>query len=221
MKRACFLFYTALVAFPAFWGCGDAGPKSLPSSASNSTPGREQLLADVARAQRESQGASIPDPRIELSTPPGWVRAEPRPLPIEDDGFTVAYEHESGLGATFYQFTRGLTDIPNDVSASSVKREMQRAKTGIEQAAELGYWERAKEITAATVDLGKSQQRALWSQYELTVDGQTVVSDIYVWGCADAFFKLRCTSRSEDVAPNEVVLEPLLTALGTASQKND
>lgn len=177
---------------------------------------RQQLLDAVAEAEREAQSTKAPEPIITLATPPGWSRTDTRPLPPADHGFTVGYEHESGLAVTLYQFTRGLTSIPNDVNASPVKEEMRHAKTGIEQAVQLGYWQAAKETESKTVQLGESGQQALWSQYHLTVDDMVLASDIYVWARANTFFKLRCTSRSEDVVSNQEVLGPLLTALGSS-----
>ena len=78
-------------------------------------------------------GGRTPEPVINLPTPSGWSRSEPRALPTDDHGFTVAYD-----------------------------------------------------------------------------------SDIYVWTCANTFFKLRCTSGSDDVAASQAVLKPLLTSLGSA-----
>ena len=92
---------------------------------------------------------------------------------------------------------------------------MQGAKNGIEQAVQLGYWQAAKEADSGTVALGDSAQKALWSQYHLTVDGMKLASDIYVWSHANTFFKLRCTCRTEEVSSNQTVLHPLLTAFGS------
>ena len=100
---------------------------------------REQLLDAVAEAERAAENTEPPEPIITLATPPGWTRGETRPLPPADHGFTVAYEHESGLAVTLYQFTRGLTVIPNGVESAAVVEEMGHAKNGIEQAVQLGY----------------------------------------------------------------------------------
>jgi hypothetical protein len=181
----------------------------------SSTSERQQLLAAVAEAEREAQNTEPPKPNITLATPHGWTRSETRALPPDDHGFTVAYEHDSGLAVTLYQFTRGLTSIPNDVNATPVKEEMRHAKIGIEQAVQLGYWQAAKETESKTVELGDSQQQALWSQYHLTVDDMILASDIYVWAQGNTLFKLRCTCRSEDVPSNQAILGPLLTAFGS------
>ncbi|MCO8120395.1 hypothetical protein NHH03_01505 [Stieleria sp. TO1_6] len=197
-------------------GCDRSHPASSDTPSQISSSERQQLLDAVAEAEREAQNTVSPAPIITLATPPGWSKTEMRPLPPADHGFTVAYEHESGLAVTLYQFTRGHTSIPNDVNSSLVNEEMRHAKNGIEQAVQLGYWQDAEETQSKTVQLGDSPQQALWSQYHLTVDGMVLASDIYVWAQTNTLFKLRCTCRSEDVASNQAILGPLLTALGSS-----
>ena len=197
-------------------GCDHSNPVSPVTPPQISSSDRQQLLDDIAEAERKAQNTEAPKPNITLATPPGWTRSETRSLPPEDHGFTVAYEHDSGLAVTLYQFTRGLTSIPDDVNSTPVKDEMARAKNGIDVAVQLGYWQAATEVEAKTVQLGDSRQQALWSQYHLKVDGMVVASDIYVWARGNTLFKLRCTCRSEDVASNQAVLAPLLTAFGSS-----
>jgi hypothetical protein len=176
---------------------------------------KELILNALAEVEREAQKAEASEPKINLPTLPGWSKTETRPLTTDDHGFSVGYEHESGLTVTLYQFTRGHSDIPNDLNSALVQQEMQSAKDGIEQAVQLGIWQGAKEMQSKTVQLGDSKQQALWSQYSLTVDGKDVASFIYVWTNENTFFKLRCTCRSEAVRLNQELLKPLLTALGS------
>ena len=150
-----------------------------------------------------------------LATPAGWTKSEPLPLAPEDHGFTIAYDHESGLAVTLYQFTRGHQSIPNDLDSPIVKDELEKAKRGIEQARDLGYYQAAKEVDSKTVKLGDSEQKALWSLFQLTVDGKTIGSDIYVWSKNNTLFKLRCTSRGDESESNQEILKPLLTVLGS------
>ncbi len=195
-------------------GCGKSDP--LPSQSSATFPSDKQALRPAIDDQSNGATApTAPTPVIKLATPPGWTKSETRPLPTDDHGFTVAYEHESGAAVTLYQFTRGLNSIPDDVTSEPVREEMNRARRGIEQSVELGYYQYAKLYTSDTVALGDSNRKALWAQYHLTIDELKVVSDIYVWSYANTFFKLRCTSRSEDVVSNHEVLGPLLTSLGS------
>lgn len=176
---------------------------------------REKVLDAIAQIQREADNTEPPPANITLATPDGWAATEQRPLPPSDNGFTVGYEHESGLTVTLYQFTRGLSTIPSEPDSQAVQEEMERAKSGIQQAVQLGYWQAAKEAESDIVALGDSSQKALWSRYQLTVEGMTLLSDIYVWSRADTFFKIRCTCRSADINSNQAALRPLLTAFGS------
>lgn len=201
----------------ALSGCREISDTSSDEPTQMSAAEREQLIDAVLEAEREAQKTTPPKPKIVLPTPSGWSRSESRALPPEDHGFTVAYEYESGLSVTLYQYTRGHASIPDGVDSALVKEEMQHAKTGIQQVVQLGYWDAAKEVKFETVRLGESQRQALWSQYDLTVDGEVLASDIYVWAYSNTLFKLRCTAHSKDVVSNQAVLGSLLTALGSPS----
>ncbi|MDB2685947.1 hypothetical protein N9Y42_01940 [Mariniblastus sp.] len=197
-------------------GC-ERPPSSADGPAKLTPAEKERLLDALAKSERESKNATAPAASITLPTLSGWSKSEKRPLPPTDHGFTIAYDHEeSGLAVTLYQFTRGLTSIPNDVNSTIVKEEMAGAKMGIQQAVQFGAWQSAKEIKSEIIQLGESEQQALWSQYELTVDGELLASDIYVWAQANTIFKIRSTSHSKDAESNHAVIEPLLTALGSS-----
>ncbi len=197
-------------------GCSEPQTPSDSTTGKTTSQNNEYQFNSIEQSVRRSQNGEVLEPVIDLVTPPGWSKSELRALPTDDHGFTVAFEHESGLCVTLYQYTRGQSSIPDDVDSASVREELQLAKNGIEQAVEFGFWQAAKENASGTIMLGDSQQKALWSQYNLTVDGTTVASDIYVWTCSNAFLKLRCSSRSEDVTSNQTVLKPLLTSLGSS-----
>lgn len=189
-----------------------------PVEPSNSPPEDRQLLEKMNSALEAGQNAEATEPVVMLPLPPpGWTRTERRPLPSEDHGFTVGYDHESGLAVTLYQFTRGLTSIPSGTQSPEVQEEMQHAKSGIEQAVALNLWKAARQIESRTVSLGNSSQQALWSRYELTSQQDEVLSsEIYIWARENTFFKLRCTCRLEDIAANQTILAPLLTAFGVS-----
>ncbi len=198
-------------------GCDNSRPVLQQPAPTTTQPDKAAAIEAFTQAAREAEKHEPAAPVIELTTPTGWSKSKLRPLPAEDHGFSVAYEHESGLAVTLYQFTRGRASISDDLNSAPVQEEFRNAKNGIEQAVQLGYWQAAKEKATDTVVLGDSQQQALWSQHELTVDGATAVSDTYVWARNNAFFKLRCTNRSDDLASNQATLRPLLTALGSAT----
>lgn len=98
----------------------------------------------------------------------------------------------------------------------SLKPELENAKGAIQAGIDLGWYQAAKEIKTEVIKLGDSSQQALWSQYELTSEGMTKLSEIYLWTHANTIFKLRCTVHSEQVTSNQVVLKPLQTAFGSS-----
>lgn len=199
-------------------GCDHSSPEAPVSTdpPAPSIASEQQQSPDATQeAEPEVQQAEAPKPSAAPLVPDGWTRGEPQPLPTDSHGLTVAYEHESGLAVTLYQLTRGYTSITNDLDSPLVQKEMRRAKDGIKQAVIHGYWQAAKEVQSKKVNLGASQQEALWSQYHITDGGVTLVSDIYIWSRANTLFKLRCTSRAEGITPNQTVLDPLLTMLGS------
>ncbi|NQU20860.1 MAG: hypothetical protein HQ567_06220 [Candidatus Nealsonbacteria bacterium] len=189
------------------------GPAPAPTRVSN-----EELLRAVAGAEREAAGTVPPESVIKLPSLENWIRSERRPLPPDDHGFTVAYDHPTGVSVTLYQFTRGLTEIPDDLTADEAQTEMRLAKFGIEQAVQLGHWQTAEETDNRIATLGDSSRRALWSRHKLTVGGNAMTSDTHVWVHANTFFKLRCTGQSVSSETETSILSPLLTALGNASQ---
>lgn len=200
-------------------GCSDPQPQEKQSP--NSPLGgltKEEFLEGVAEIKKEAAESEIPLAKIVLPNVEGWVRSEPKALHPVDVGFTVAYDHPRGIAVTLYQYTRGLTLISDDLTNGKAVEEMEHAKTGIQQAVELGVWKAADETNAGIVKLGVSDQQALWTRYDLTVDSGTGVSDIYVWVRSNAVFKLRITSRYTNADVGDEMLQPLLTAIGNAAE---
>jgi hypothetical protein len=203
-------------------GCDDLPQmKRRGAAPAGQTYTKEELLRAVEDAQREAAATKPPPPVISLPELDGWVRSEPRSLPPEDHGFTVAYDHRSGLAVTLYRFTRGLRVIPDDLQSGPTQDEMQRAKAGIEQGVQLGYWQAAKETDNGVAPLGDSAKQALWSRFIITVNGNAVTSDTYVWSHSNAFLKIRCTGQSLNSEAEAKVLSELLTALGNACSSNE
>ncbi|QDT69791.1 hypothetical protein MalM25_27320 [Planctomycetes bacterium MalM25] len=182
--------------------CGTSLADPPEASASEQQP----LISDIAEA---------PNPLLSPTLPAGWVKRQTQPLPAADHGFTVAYQHESGLVVTFYQYTRGLVSIPEDVGSAPVRDEMRYAKQGIKQVVQLGHWQDAKHLKTEVVQLGDSQQQALWAKYKLMVDGMALDSEIYIWTRDNTLFKVRSTNPSETKEASRSILKPLLTTFGT------
>lgn len=175
---------------------------------------RQKMLDKVKQSISEARKLEPPAPKITLATPPGWTRSPLRALPADDNGFSVGYDHDSGLTVTLYQLTRGLKSIPDDVNSRVLDDEMIRAKSGIEQGIQLGFYESANEQESRIIPLGDSEQKSRWCRYQITVDGGKVTSEIFLWARDNTIFKLRITSRSADTATDQQILRPLLTAFG-------
>ena len=200
-------------------GCDNTSLDKTASSddaTSLSQADRENVMEAFAEAQERAEDTIPPPARVVLPTLDGWVHSDQRALPPEDDGFSVAYQHESGRTVTVYQFTRRLTVIPAAVEDPVVAEEMEQAKAAIEQIRQLGIWESAEEKQSGVVSLGESDQQALWSRFELVVGGAKQTSDIYVWSRDNTFFKVRCTCSAEEAAASDAAMQQLLTALGSS-----
>ncbi|QDT80536.1 hypothetical protein Mal35_40080 [Gimesia maris] len=214
------LFLLLLLSSIFISGCDDQ-PESIsnPADPTPETVTTEQILKDFEEAERAAAKLTPPDPVITLPEVAGWTRSEPRSLPQDDHGFSVAYDHPAGIVVTLYQFTRGLTKIPNDLNSDPPRKEMQRAQTGIQQAVKLGIWKAASETDQGIVPLGDSRTQALWSRYSLTrKNDESVISDTYIWPHANVLLKLRCSGQFQDSSAEAASLKALLTAIGTACQ---
>jgi hypothetical protein len=198
-----------------------AAPEREPGALENDKAGDGNQLG-FAEYAREATATKPPKPVIELPELENWTHSELRALPPKDHGFSVAYDHPSGVTVTLYQFTRGLGQIPDDLRSEPVKNEMKGAKSGIHQAVQMGLWQSAKEEDSGVVRLGDSPKQALWSRHVVVIDGDEATSDTYVWAHNNALFKTRCTfeTRYTDGEAAAKILSELLTALGNACRTN-
>ena len=145
----------------------------------------------------------------------GWSRGAIEPLPPKDDGYTAPYQHPSGLGVTLYRYTRRIHPIPDGATSSTVRGEMDRARAEIDGVTRLGFWESAKEIESGTVSLGTSGRDSLWSRYRLTLDGEPLISEIYLWARENVIYKIRCTYPASNADTAAADLRGLLSTLGS------
>jgi len=201
--------------------CGCESRPAPPQGSAPLSPGEKGAIRrDVEQAAEEAKSIVAPDPVVAIPAVPGWHNGIPRALPADSDGFTIAYDHPSGITVTLYQYTRGMQTVPADPAADEVQVELERAKSGIQTAVELGQWSSAKEIESGKVALGNSEQRALWSRFALVADGNDATSDTYVWTCNNAFFKVRCTRLTESLSKSQDAVDLLLTEFGKACQES-
>lgn len=197
-----------LVFFSPALGCNNSPAQPTPSNL-------EKLRAEISQSEKAAAKRPLPKLVIELPTIAGWQHFEPKPLPIDDDGLSIAFEHEDGITVTFYQYTRGMKTIPTGTSTVTAT-ELQRARNGIKEMISLKLWDNAVEEETEETSVGTSELQAAWSRYQLTKDQQELVSDIYVWGSRNRIFKVRATGDATQLEAYETALQTLLTALGKA-----
>jgi len=193
-------------------------PRPLSSLAKTEAQRKEiEALEDLLD---EAETHPPPEPAIRLPQLEGWTISEPRSLPQEDDGFSIAYDHQGleDVTATIYQFSRGEKNIPDGVRGAGVKLEMQSAKDSIQQATEYGMWDSAEEVESKTVQLGDSKQESLWSRYKIRARGTRMNSEIYVWAKNNHYFKVRLTTLPRLSDRRKKVIAELLTGLGNAEE---
>lgn len=86
------LWMTVVLAFvPSVSSCSDP---VFPKPAQSSPITQQEIFDVLAQAERDAKTTPPPNPAIELVTPPGWSKTDRRPLPVNDHGFTVGYEHD-------------------------------------------------------------------------------------------------------------------------------
>ena len=177
----------------------------------------KQLREEVILLADQIDENSDAEPAFKLPDVKNWQRGEIRGLPADDSGFSVAYDSRSGGTVTLYQYTRGETDIPDQLGFSGVKREFNDAKDSISAAAKMGIWDSAKELSSKTIKLGNSSRQALWARFELTKDGSTTKSEVFVWAYNNNYIKLRCSYHGNNENQPRMLVK-LLTALGEACE---
>ncbi len=150
---------------------------------------------------------------VVLPQPDGWVVSEPRTIE-DDDQTSVSYSYDHPqMAVTIYKFDRGLVQIPNDLEAHEITRELASAGQAIKQAARMGIWDSALEVDSGQTTLGKSTYKAIWSKHELKKDGTSFPSFTYLWVHENMFYKVRASAQTNSGNSMDI-LEPLLTEIG-------
>jgi hypothetical protein len=178
---------------------------------------REEAMQDFEQAIRETEGLTPPIAVLKIEEVEGWEQSPMRSLPPEEHGFSVGYNHPLGITVTLYQYTRGITSIPNELDTPLIEDEMLGAKDGIQQLVDLGYYAKATETEHGKKKMGTSSQWAAWSRYSILADGNTITTDTYIWPVGNTIHKLRCTGQFQESSAEEAALGELLTAMGKAS----
>lgn len=98
-----------------------------------------RLSAQDGKNGKPAGSAEITFPEIE-----GWRKIKRRSLPEGMGAFAVGYNSPAGAFVTVYVYTRGLKEIPADISSPIVKRELERSAEGIQAVVKIGVYKSAK-----------------------------------------------------------------------------
>ena len=172
---------------------------------------REEVFEEILRADK----LSPPKSAIDFPTVEGWTIPEPRALPA--DGLSVAYNHESGMTLTLYQFTRGLSSISDDINSDAVRSEFANSRAGMVQAVEMGLMDSLELEDEGVVNLGESPTQAHWARYLAKAGGMRKATEVFLWSTKNQFLKIRLTSSPRRSEAKKAALIELLTAIGNAS----
>lgn len=194
--------FIALFAVAAF--AQDASVKAKPTPVPSPQPS-----ATPVKLERDKpfDAQSVKFPEVD-----GWELSAKTTYPAKELGYSVNYESEDAGRVTVYVYNGGQKNIPNSLEGV-VEAEMKKAQNEIAAVVEMGYYESAKEVKKATVNIGgdKGKVKALHVQYDLKSRGNSLDSRIYIFPYNNHFVKFRVTSpKSETV---DVDLAGLFEAL--------
>ncbi len=171
------------------------------------------LMQSVALAQKNTPPATDDkNSEIEFPVIEGWEKGDITVYPTPELGYSIVYQSREVGTMTIYVYNGGLKKIPNDINDKILKSQMEQAKGDIKQAGKLGYYEDVKEVKSETVTLGgaSGKIKALHSVFTFGIRGQTINSEIYLFGYQNNFIKIRA---SRPIQKNETEKEALTIIL--------
>ena len=165
------------------------------------------------------QPSELVDPSAPVLVPPeiaGWDSSGIRELP-GNEGFSVAYDHPTGVTLTLFQFDRGLESIPDSLESPEVANEMREARSQIQTMTEMGMWEMSEEMESGTTTLGESDRQVVYAKYKIRSSRRRAHSYIYLWSQNNQFLKIRMTCSPYQTQEEKQAISELLTALGNGT----
>lgn len=156
------------------------------------------LFSSIAFGQKTDQPLKpSPTPvskksKIEFSDIEGWEKSI---AADSDDEYIVNYDSETSGRVTIYVYNRGLEQIPSGVTDKLIVEEFEGAQAAVMQLADLGIYENVKQEKNETINLGgaSGKLKSLRAKMTMTMRGQNMVSETYLFGHQNRFVKIRAT----------------------------
>jgi hypothetical protein len=119
------------------------------------------------------------------------------------------------LGVTVYVYNSQVSTIPSGAGSPAVRKEFENVIRGINLSKEFGLVQSVKEISQEKVflDPAKKTQEALSASFEITKDGESLVTRVMVTGHGNHFLKLRVTYEPAERERAEAALDEFLVDL--------
>ena len=157
--------------------------------------------------------ASFQPQDVEFPAVEGWRLGPKSAIPMEQSGIIVNYDSPDRERMTVYVYSRGKTDIPNELSGI-IKDEFEGAKNALRTVAEAGIYSNLKIVKSETATVGGAtgKVKALRAVLSFEAGGNKLNSELFVFPYKGHVVKLRI-SRPAALAMDAESYTRLLSAL--------
>lgn len=173
------------------------------------------LVAACSKPKVEITRIPVEEKPFSFPEVEGWTRSDPRPLPKESGGYSVAYDSVDMIAVTVYVYNRGLTHVPQDLSDEVLVNEINSAEAAIFEAERMQIYENVRLEKSGTWTLGglKDAPQALYARFRIRIEDRENGSEIYVLPYQNQFIKIRVTRPAGGAATVPTSLNRLFEAL--------
>jgi hypothetical protein len=121
------------------------------------------------------------------------------------------------LGVSVYVYDSQVEKIPSGAGSPIVRKEFEDVIEVIHLSKEIGLIQSVKEVSQETVflDPGKKSQEVLSASFQITKDGESLVTRLFLTGYGNHFLKLRVTYEPAEREKAEAALGEFLVDLAT------
>ena len=109
-------------------------------------------------------------------------------------GVAVGY-NGPGITVTIYVYTMGMTSVPDDLQAATIRNHFKQVTGDIVRAEKRGYYSNVRKISVGEVSWGNASTatRSLHASFSYIQNGKDRFSHLYLMGFKNHFLKVRFT----------------------------
>jgi len=150
---------------------------------------------------------------------PNWTCVKSKLTGANPNDVSLLYSSEMG-SVSFFQFRRGMINVPENLNAEAFKREIAITKRGLDQLSAAATITDVELKEVSLVKLGESDTPAVRGTFLMARDGTTLTSEVYVWSFRNRFLKLNLAPRPPLKDSDRKIFDSLLTRFGKACEQN-